>query len=264
MIIYKAENIINGYIYIGKTVVSLAKRKSKHKYDSKNNYKNNYFHNALNKYGFDNFKWSIIDTAENEKELNEKEIFWISEYRKNCEVYNSTIGGDGISGWHHSVETKQKMSENRKGEKHPMFGKKLSPEHIEKLSVLKKEKNIGKNNYFYGKKFFKEDNPFYGKTHTDETKKKISEANKKKIITEETRLKMSKSGKGRKRSEDTKLKMSENRKGKTLSYETRKKISENHAKAWMGKTHSEETKIKMSESRKKYWEEKRKLNEIAS
>jgi hypothetical protein len=43
-----------------------------------------------------------------------------------------------------------------------------------------------------------EKNPFYGKTHTEETRKKISEAGKKRVCSEETRRKMSESRKGKK------------------------------------------------------------------
>ena len=77
--------------------------------------------------------------------------------------------------FHHSEETKQKMSEARKGEK----------------------------------------NTFYGKTHTDDTRKKMSEAKKGKHHTDETRIKMSEAHKGRTFSDETRKKMSESRKGKT-------------------------------------------------
>ena len=56
-----------------------------------------------------------------------------------------------------------------------------------------------------------ENHPFYGKHHTEETKIKLSEANK-----------------GKHHTEETKKKLSEANKGKTLSYETRKKMSKAH------------------------------------
>lgn len=54
-------------------------------------------------------------------------------------------------------------------------------------------------------------NPFYGKTHTAETKRKIKEARSTQIISEKTRKKLS-----------------ESRKGKRHSAETRKKLAEAH------------------------------------
>ena len=64
-----------------------------------------------------------------------------------------------------------------------------------------------------------------GRTHSDSTKKKMSE-----------------SAKGRPRSAETRKKLSDSHKGKTFSEETLKKMSD----AQRGRKHSEETKKKMS------------------
>ena len=93
---------------------------------------------------------------------------------------NCTWGGEGVSGGQLSEEHKKNLSESMKG------------------------KYAGKNH------------PMYGKHHSEETKLKLSEANK-----------------GKHLSEETKLKISEVRKGK------------NHP--LYGKHHSDETKKKMSE-----------------
>ena len=81
-----------------------------------------------------------------------------------------------------------------------------------------------------------------GYKHSEEAKKKISEAmkvytyNKGRHLSEETKKKMSESHKGKHYSEETKRKMSESQKGKNI---------------WMkGRHFSEETKKKMSEARK--------------
>lgn len=95
-----------------------------------------------------------------------------------------------------------------------------------------------------------------GKNLSEETKRKLSEShkgkstwNKGKHFSEETRKKISGSLKGKHLSEETKQKLSEARKGKKCgphSEETRKKISEAHK----GKHHSEEHKRKLSVSHK--------------
>jgi group I intron endonuclease len=93
-----------------------------------------------------------------------------------------------------------------------------------------------------------------GKIHSEETRQKISEATKGntnmlgKTHSEETRQKMSESKKGRIPSEETRQKMSEAKKGntnmlgKTHSEETRQKLSA----AGKGRIHSEETRQKMT------------------
>ena len=99
-----------------------------------------------------------------------------------------------------------------------------------------------------------------GKHHTEEAKKKISEAGKGKSPwikgkhhTEEAKKKMSEAGKGRpawnkdkKMSEDYKIKLSEAHKGKHLSEEQKKKIGESRK----GYSHTDDTKRKMSTAKK--------------
>jgi len=70
-----------------------------------------------------------------------------------------------------------------------------------------------------------ENNPNYGKTHSEETKKKIGKAHKGKVISEEAKKRMSQSIKGKTHSEETKKKISASKKGKKLSEEALKKMS---------------------------------------
>ena len=123
-------------------------------------------------------------------------------------------------------------------------------------------KKISENNARYWK----------GKTLSEETRKKISEAKKGKKpyeMTEETRKKMSESHKGenhpmygKKHSEETRKKMSEAKKGKKpyeMTEETRKKISEaNKGKnnPMYGKTPWNKEKTLSDETRKKMSEAK--------
>ena len=92
-------------------------------------------------------------------------------------------------------------------------------------------------------------NPFYGKTHTDETKKKQSKAQSGKYLSEEHKKKIGKSVSGSKNhnygkhhSAEHKKKLSVSQMGKTISPETRAKMSE----AAMGKIISPETRQKLS------------------
>ena len=69
--------------------------------------------------------------------------------------------------------------------------------------------NIGEKNYIYGR--FGDKAPFYGRKHTEESKKKIGAASKNRIPSEETRKKMSVAHKGRTNSLESKINMSKNR-----------------------------------------------------
>lgn len=104
-----------------------------------------------------------------------------------------------------------------------------------------------------------EKNPFYGRNHSDETKKKISESNKGKHRSDEVKKRMSVSRKGKfcgennpnygkHPSEETRRKMSEKRRGennphygKRMTEETKKKLLDTH----LGKPLSDEIKEKI-------------------
>ena len=88
--IYKITNKVNGKSYIGQTryTVEFRWRQHQHKKD------NCYFHNAIHKYGVENF---IVETIEecDVEDLNSREIFYIAKYNTFKDGYNLTIGGDG-------------------------------------------------------------------------------------------------------------------------------------------------------------------------
>lgn len=92
---------------------------------------------------------------------------WIEREQYNISIHenltNLTLGGEGTHGFKATEETKQKMSEARKGEKNAFYGKTHSEETKKKLSQINKDKNTsGENNYFYGK------------THPEETRKHLA------------------------------------------------------------------------------------------
>jgi len=162
---------------------------------------------AIKKYGEQNFSIELIEEVESAERAYELEQYYIKKYNtKVPNGYNLTDGGDGLYGVIISEEDRKRRSEVMK--------------------KLHKEKRTG----------------MHGKKHTEETKKKMSDASKGKekpwLI-------------GTKRSEDTKSKMSSSHKGKVLSESTKKKISENHHDVngknnpMYGKKHSPETIEKM-------------------
>lgn len=144
MIIYKITNNVNGKVYIGQTVRTLKERIGEHL-----RHNNLLVQKAIHKYGVDNFKFKVIDKAKNIDELNKKEMKWIGFY--NCLVpfgYNQCIGGDNTIGFHHREESKQAMSIKKSemylGENNPFFGKTHSEEQRLKWSKERKGRNLDK------------------------------------------------------------------------------------------------------------------------
>ena len=95
-IIYMIKNKINNKIYIGQTIRSFSDRI----YDYKNYLCNDYLKASFEKYGFDNFEFSIIETVETFEELNNREIYYIALYdtRNRDKGYNIEIGGRNYCG----------------------------------------------------------------------------------------------------------------------------------------------------------------------
>ena len=221
-IIYGWYNTLTDMWYVGQTVNPEDRFKT-HIRLATTKKDNNKFHNALRKYGLDNFIYCVLEENVLRENLNMREIDWIEYYDSFYEGYNGTVGGQGCIKM--SEESRKKISESLKG-KHFCYwkGKHLRSETRKKIS----EANKGKIPWMKGKK------------HTEETRKKISEAIKDKPLSKETRKKISESlighpgyMKGKKHTEEAKRKISEHNKGKYapnkgkhLSEETRKKISE--------------------------------------
>lgn len=65
------------------------------------------------------------------------EIELIAELRTRDQAYgyNMTQGGEGVCGYHHTEETRRKLSEFRRGEKHPNYGKHLPQETRDKIGL---------------------------------------------------------------------------------------------------------------------------------
>jgi len=194
MQIYKIHNKINGKLYIGKTVKTLNQRWNSHVRMAKKK-TNRCLYDAMNKYGYDNFEIISICQASNIKELEQLEKSYIKKFKTldRAYGYNMTEGGDGgpmppeslkkmiekKTGVPLTEEHKQKISKAHMGRpKGPM-----SDKQKKKLSKALKEKwetdeeyaeKVRSNNQMAGKTG--EEHHFFGKKHSRETKKKISQA----------------------------------------------------------------------------------------
>ena len=194
MIIYKVTNNVNGKMYIGKTISSLGRRITEHNKAAKKGITKSIFHYAIRKYGINMFTFEVICRCASLTELAVAEVQYIE--KQNTRVpngYNITMGGDGVGGYKHTEQSKEKMrkaaslrsNEYREKQSNTMKN------HISKMrdsgnhrsgwhhSI--RTKNILRDMKL-GTKWTDEDktkrsmkytgdgNPFFGKRHTDETK----------------------------------------------------------------------------------------------
>jgi hypothetical protein len=177
----------SGNSYIGQTIGSIEKRFKQHQKPSRCVA----IYNAIQLYGWENFEKEWYECPD--EDLNFDEELLVREMGTLAPGgYNLREGGCNGKV---SSETRQKISKSKQGKNHPMYGK-------------------------TGKKC-----PNYGKKHSEESKKKMSESQKgEKSVWY-----------GKHHTYESKLKISKSR------------LGEKHH--MYGKTHTEETKIKMSKSR---------------
>lgn len=96
--IYKITNLINNKVYIGQSI-EISKRWKAHISYANNKLSKEYntsIHNAIRKYGENNFKFEIIENCRKE-DLDNKEKYWIKFYDSinRNKGYNLTTGGMG-------------------------------------------------------------------------------------------------------------------------------------------------------------------------
>lgn len=194
IIIYSITNTVNNKRYIGISE-DYKNRKRVHQWAMKNNkHRNIKLQRAVNKYGYDNFRFEILDSLETSDRIEALtlENRYIVKYNSYKNGYNQSEGFEGSTLQKYSDERLEKMRVNMlgntiwKGRKHTEEtkamigignkGKKVSLKTRKKLSESRKGKFLG------------EDNHFYGKTHTEESKDKIRKKNGKPIICIETSI----------------------------------------------------------------------------
>jgi group I intron endonuclease len=140
--IYKITNLTNGKVYIG-SAVNIEGRWSAHKSLLEGGkHHSRYFQNAWNKYGDQSFQFEILEKVENKEDLIAREQHYLDFYQsyEQSKGYNICLIAGSSLGVRFSNEVKKKLSDI--------------------------QKEIGHKG---------ENNEFYGKIHSEESKKKMSE-----------------------------------------------------------------------------------------
>jgi len=174
--IYLLTNKLKDEIYVGQSV-DLSKR-------FRNYFSLSYLKSkesliisrALIKYGYANFSVSILEYCD-KSNLTEREQYYLDKLKPKYNILK--IAGSSL-GYIHSQDSKQKTSKALKGVyvgiKSPLFGKNHTIETKNNMSLQRK----GENNYFYGK------------THSDQTKEIMRQKALDRNHSVETKDKMSK------------------------------------------------------------------------
>ena len=150
--VYAHQRLTDGKcFYIGKGTRSRA-------WETTN--RNKYWRNVVAKHGF---RVEILINNISEEKAFELEKEFIRQIGKE-NLVNMTDGGEGVSGLVFSEEARQKISKAKKG-------KQLSEEHRAKISAATKGEN----------------NPNFGKKHSEKTRQKISDAKPKKPVFQYTK-----------------------------------------------------------------------------
>ena len=109
MYIYKITNQINNKVYIGQTIRPIEDRFRRHINDAMNYILDTHFARAIRYYKPENFIIELIDTANNQEELNQKEQYWIQFYDSTNQGYNETDAISKCGGNTYKSKTPEEM-----------------------------------------------------------------------------------------------------------------------------------------------------------
>jgi group I intron endonuclease len=177
--IYKITNLVNGKIYIGSSVDVMSRWANHRSTLRRGKHKNPHLQSAWLKYGENNFRFDVVKylllkEGWSDKEKNEEILRIEQTYLDESGCLDRDLGYNirpRSDRKFHSEETKKKMrkpkpegfGDARRGEKNSFYGR----EHSEEALRVMSEKKTGKNN------------PNYGKSLSDGHRAKIAQAHKK-------------------------------------------------------------------------------------
>lgn len=174
---------VSGKKYIGQTTQTSEKRWKQHR--NERNRKATHINRALVLHGVETFTMTVLDTADDQTELDLKEVHWIhQENTLSPNGYNLNEGG--LGGGKRSPETRAKMSASR-------MGRVNTPEERAKISAGSRHLSPSPENLA---KLIE-----YARNKSPEHREAIRKMNRERIITPELRAKMCVSQQARRDSE---------------------------------------------------------------
>lgn len=212
-VIYKIRNVLNQNYYIGSTVDSRKRFWAHRKELRRGTHDCMHLQRAWNKYGEDCFKFEIVEQLASKEELYPAEQKWLDAHFGKQYLYNVSAYAD-CPMRNASPELRKKQAETMKkyysNNPHPRTGLTHTEDSLEQMSKSRTGKAAGSEHYRYGK------------TVSEETKKKIGDSQR-----------------GVPKGP-----------GRTVSPEGMAKIRAaaelGHYSHWKGRKHSKESKAKMS------------------
>lgn len=190
---------------------------------------------SIDKFGWKGHTFTVLEHCEIGM-LNERERYWQDEFECTNPLFglNCMLQNANTKRRKFSDEYKKELSEKTKGENNPFYGKTHSEETKQKL---RENIGVGENHRYYG--VTGEEHPAFGYKFTEEQREKVSRGLKGKPKSKDHIEKVRVANTGKKRSEEIKNKM----KGRVVSDETKQKLREIN----LGKKHTEETKKKIGD-----------------
>lgn len=138
--IYIIVNLVNGKSYIGQSRNISSRQYSHFHALERNAHHNKYLQRAFNKYGSEVFVFKVLEYCAIDQ-LNVRERFWIDYYQTTdpSKGYNNESGGNA------DKVVSERVRDAKRGPNNPMYGKKASPETIEKQRKSSRGKNTKLN-----------------------------------------------------------------------------------------------------------------------
>lgn len=146
-VIYKIRNVVNDNFYVGSTTDTRVRFQAHKRRLKQGKHQSPHMQAAWNKYGEDCFKFEVVEIVESPEDLHEAEQRWLDENVGKPHCYNLAVFADApMRGRKHTPETLAKIAANRippSGENHYRYGKTVSEETRKKIGDTQRGKPKG-------------------------------------------------------------------------------------------------------------------------